>query len=526
MATPRLSTLKSDIQRRTLEVAALKLQAEAAALTRFNSATMSAGDTYRPLPRRRGFETLIDTARKEGSRKLGGSGNAHLTPREHQRLLAAGRDACRNNPLAAGLKRCKAQLTVGNGLRFKSLSADPEFRAWIEAEVDDRFEHADVSGRYGQLDMDLWQAGEPIDAGACYINLIGGDDPDTGRVQLLEAEEIAPGTAEQQARSPYGVERDSVGRLMRLYSRPFPVGRPGEPLLLPAGYAQEVDGGSVLVCEHLPRKSYTVGVPAIGPSIGVMDDAWDFLKAVLAAAELGAKLPLISRTGSPAAMKSQMPGFVEQDSRTGVDPAEAKAVDLPDGASVLHLMSDDKIEAVMSGHPQTQVPEFVRMMSQLFGAPLGVPIELVLMAFLGISYSGARALIYMAYENAEPERRRIKRNKSRMFTWWLPAIVDKRRAEGKKVPDDFALHTFRNPTRLSLDPLKEAQANKINVDENFTTKARVQEDNDHDPDACDEQRSREKKRDKALGITPVAAPGAVPADKGENADQPVGSAAR
>ena len=549
-AAPKLADLRAARDAAALEVQTLELRAKKDAFTRYNAAMSAASVGYRPGPRSRGYEVLADTGAGKGSRKLGGGGDNHLSPAELLRLRAENRDACRNNPIAAGVKACAGWLAVGTGLRFKSLSRDRVYNRWIEYAADERFERADVSGRYNQQELDFWLATEDIDAGDAFLNFLGGTDPDAGKVQMLEAEEVAPGTSDVAKRAPYGVERDYAGRLVQIFTRPFLVGMPGGKMEPPPGQVTQADGAHVFVIENRPRKSVTRGVPAIAPSVGVMWTAWSMIKAVVAAAELGAKLPIFTESDSPAATKTEFPGQYETDQRTGAEPTESKTFELPDGISMTHFSKGGKIVPVVNAHPQQQIPDFVRMIARMIGSPIGVPVELVLCELMGLSYFGGRVMLKMAYDRQAGRRKRVKQAKSWMFERWLPSLIAEyergvytaddvefslgmlsNEMIGKRrvAPADAGRHQFRDPPRVVLDPLKERQADVIGVNNNFCTKESVQEDGGFDPDACDERRALEVERDAELGITPALAPGAMPGGgNGSERDEevPVGSAAR
>lgn len=519
MARNTVANLKAQTVAAELRVRKTRAQMEGKILRAYAKGAIE----YRPPARRSGYSAATDTPRAMGSRKIGGAGDAHLTPQQLKQLRAECRDNDRNNPIFKSVANRVADLTVGSGLRFKATARNAaKWNAWLEDRVERFFESGEVSGRFGSLQFQRWLAREPGPAGCAMVSLLGADaGEDEGKFQLIEAESI-DGGPEYGRVAPYGVLRDGVGRLETVFTRTWPVGQ-----LLSGSRAslrtERLDGDYVLVNENLTRVSMTLGEPALACCIEVINELFAFLQTVLTAGQMAAKIAVVTRTKSPAAMRGVMPGVTQRDTRAGVDPSNVKAVEMDDGVSVLNIQSDEDVKTVSSTHPQVQLPDYMRAMIRMAGAPCGVPLELLLMDWTGVSYSGGRVSLYFAYECAAENRDRVRRVLRKMVEWRLPAFLREFRAEfpGEPVPADWRRFRFNDPARVSLDPLKEAQANKINVDENFDTQENVQESLDNDADSVLERREFEVKEQTRRGILPAKAPGATV--QGRDPAEPVGA---
>lgn len=480
----------------------------ARAETRYLRAALTGSTRYRATQRTGGYKAVADTVRKEGSRKVGGGADGHLTPRRLAALRNECRDNERNNPIFKSVGNRIADLTVGRGLPFRATTKDKEWNRWIEARVEAYLESCDVSGRFGNLQFQRWLAKEPALVGDCMVSMLGDDaGDDAGQVQLIEAEEVDGGAAFGRT-APYGVLRDGVGRLTTVYLRSFPVGAVAGSTT--PVRTEAIDGAFVLVNEILARKSQTRGEPGLAVAIEVINELFSYLQTVLTAGELAAKIALLTKTKSPAAMKSTMPGFTQRDTRPDVDPNQVKSVDMEEGVSILNVESDDTVQTVSSTHPQVQLPDYMRAMIRMAGAPMGIPLELLLMDWTGVSYSGGRVSLYFAYECAADNRDRVKRILRKIVEWKMAAFRIEYAAEmGRSAPGDWRRFRFSDPVPVSLDPLKEAMADKIMVDNNMITLTDAVEKRGGEYDAVMEQRDVEVKEQAERGITPPLPPGTV-----------------
>lgn len=142
-----------------------------------------------------------------------------------------------------------------------------------------------------------------------------------------------------------------------------------------------------------------------------------------------------------------------------------------DGATVTHLLPGESVESPDASHPNSNYPDFARFVLQKVAGSLGVSYPQLSQDWAGINYSSARALLNELWRSFLQDRRFFCQHfLTPIWAAWLEVEV----ANGDvKVPGGPA-NFYRNktaicmvewigPGRGSVDPLKEANANNLDI---------------------------------------------------------------
>lgn len=505
------------------EAAELRLKAATAAaqLRLVRNATpggSASASLYRAPVRQSGYAVATDTRRAGAKRFAGGGADRHLTPAALAAMRNTCRDMERNNVVAATLLARIGDMVVPDVMRLQGRSEDDGWNTFLEERWAAWIETAVVNGRMGALDLMRWIVRQPAAAGDAAIVKYGDEaGPElAGRIHLVEAEAIDAAGTSLAAEMPYGVKRTEYGALVSICVRQFK--KDGS-----IGPGQVVDAGHVVMVENVSRVSQTRGEPEIHSSIELICDLFDLYQTHLDAARLGATLPLVSSTESPAGFGKQLVGETRLSgygaNGTTLEPGEAKHIEMGTGVNMVNLGKGETIQGVKNEYPSTSMVEFGAAMQGMAGAVCGIPVNILMLNLAEMSYSGGRMALYTALACCKPKRKRLVRTLRELLEWKVISWAFEYArggggvgADGKKrtggLPADWRSYAFVEPGVPSLDPVKDAQAAILRVNNNLTTKRQECEQLDGDFDLIVVQRGLEVAAEAEHGVTPPLAPGA------------------
>lgn len=142
-----------------------------------------------------------------------------------------------------------------------------------------------------------------------------------------------------------------------------------------------------------------------------------------------------------------------------------------DAANTYHLLPDEDVVVPNAQHPNSNYPEFARFVLQKMAASIGISYPQLSQDWAGINYSSARALLNELWRSFLEDRHFFTQQFcTPIYAAWLEVEV----ANGDvKIPGGPA-NFYRNktaitmaewigPGRGSVDPLKEANANNLDI---------------------------------------------------------------
>lgn len=439
----------------------------------------------------------------------------HLSPRSHGMSADGDNAADRADVVEVSrrlvkysqeLRMCVHALVlgvVGRGITPVATHADAasplsDFRSWcIEGTG------ADAVGLATLLQMERFTVFELAVAG----DLLWIKHEKTGRLHFVEAERIggdkmrgrshAVGCAEGVPLDhavTEGVETDANGRVVAFH---YVVG-------YHEGGAMKQTTERVLAehCFFLALRdspNQLRGRPLLACAHDDMDNADSYLTSVVVMAKIQAMLGVSYETETPqqgakAIAGAQQAGRSGASASSGPSGSVASRGDLEgeDDALVIVHRPGAKISALSSTQPAATLEMFLTVVVKRFCGVMGIPIERVKRDFSGANFSVARLAEALSKETFDVFREPIVSGfLAPLYEWWLHT---ERAAERRPLPDalietrglgadpELAV-AWKPPPPIIVDPIKQANADRIRLEDGTVTYAEVCEQYDTTPEA-------------------------------------------
>lgn len=269
------------------------------------------------------------------------------------------------------------------------------------------------------------------------------------------------------------------------------------------------------VMADVERPAQRRGVPMLAPVIESLKQLSRYSDAELMAAVISGMFTVFVTSDSP-----QTPlGGMFDPAKQGVNK-EPNDYELGNGA-IVALEQGEKIETANPGRPNTAFDGFVTAMCRQIGTALEIPYELLMKSFTA-SYSASRAALLEAWKMFRMRREWIIGSFCQpVYEEWLTEAVLKGRIKAAGFFDDPAIRAawcgaeWFGDCQGQLDPLKEANAAKVRVEEGFSTREReAAELTGMKFETIHAARMREEKLRKEAGLTANAPTAPVAPEKG------------
>lgn len=481
-----------------------------------------------------------------------GSADADLLD-ELDTIQARSRDLARNEALTSGAYQTYRDNIVGHVLR---LSAQPDYRLLGQDK-----DWADEWGNGVEAWFRTWADTPECDA-ARTLNLLGlthqaltgalmnGDAvaiaqwlprPDSlwsTRLQVIEADRLAtPPSLASQEHIRGGVEIDDYSAPLAYHIRKT---HPGErnpgldeyariPAFTPWGRRR------VIHLYDKERSGQNRGKPIVAAVMKDLRMSGNYAQAELKAAVVNALVAAFIESNLPPESIGTL--FGSQDNRLPANPLaywqetfESANAPKLEGGAVIPLPLGSKLASHNPGRPATAFGVFMDSVIRRIAAGLNLPYELLLKDFSKTNYSSARAALLEAWRFFYGRRRWLSDQ-------WLGPIYELFFEEALAVNRVIAPGFYANKYaylkcrwvfagRGWVDPVKEANAAKIRMDNGLSTLEMECAEQGLDWEEALEQRAREQARKEALGLNdpePTAAPPADPVDTEEDDAQDNGA---
>lgn len=452
-----------------------------------------------------------------GWRGDGGSADADTLP-DLPDLRSRSRDLVRNAPIATAALNNSRLNIVGSGLRLNAeidrdiLGLDEDqANAWeraAEREWDLIRPTLDWTGVQREPEMQGLAIRSILESGdllAIRRYALDPGDVYGTKVQFVEADRIGnPGRKADTKTEIAGVQIDERGRHIayHVYDR-----HPGDrvsvtldgkwiPARMPDGTPQ-----TLFLYDRL-RPGQTRGVPWLAPIIDALKQLDDYADAEVRAAVVSSMYTVFI-TAPAHVDEDGQPLYSDRDENSSRADNE---IGLSPGA-IHELLPGESISTADPKRPNDKFEPFVLAFLKQIGAALGVPFE-VLIAHFSASYSASRAALEMAWQFYRDRRNWLAARLCQpVYEWMLDEAVLRGRLQA---PGYFADPRIRaawrraqwiGPSRISLDPFKEARADEILIDMGAKTIDQVcQETTGGTFESKADQRARETTRRRADGV--------------------------
>lgn len=457
---------------------------------------------------------------------VGTNGSADAdTLRDLPVLRERSRDLNRNDAHAAGITDTVTLNTVGSGIRPQShpdakalgltdeqtkefqRQAERVWRKWCST--------ADASGRqnfYGLQELAMRQILENGEVFALMPSVPADHRPYHLAIQLIEADRVdTPSGQRSDANIRAGIELGEFGEPQAYYIRKT---HPGDirlswrdrgsysPKFTRYPARNELGRLNVIHLYHQLRPGQTRGVPFFAPVMNYFKDMADYLEAELVAARVAACF---------AAIIEQTNAYDAGIGRADSTNDRGQRLETLEPGMVERLKPGEKITQVNPMRPGVTFDPFVERVLRAISAGLNLPYEVVAKDFSRTNYSSARAAILEA-------RRFFRFWQSKVSEYFCQPIWDMLLEEAYLVGDlpassfydnrsDWTRANWISPGWGWVDPTKEVEASRSSIEGNLSTLADEAAVQGKDWEETLEQRAREEKKIKELGLESKPLPG-------------------
>jgi lambda family phage portal protein len=464
-----------------------------------------------------------------------GSADSDLLP-ELGTLRSRTRDLERNHGIAAGAVQTQVDHILGVGARlsckpiYRSLGwakeqseewsrdVEAKWRGWAETPACDVSAQQTFRGLSTQMLRGVLLNGEAL---ALAMWMPGRVDTEFATcLQLIEADRLSTPLAQLDTDTLRGgIEYDGYGKPIAYHIRRA---HPGEAFAFAGAekaYAWErVEAATywgrarVIHVHAKERTGQSRGKPMLSAVIGQFKMLDHFQRTTLQAAVVNAMVAAFVETPlPPEAMAEAFGTDLDDDKIRAYMTAQREMMAPLKGAAVLSLPPGSKLSPFIPGQPTDTFAPFVEAVVRHIGVGLNMPYELILKDFSKTNYSSARASLLEAYRFFAGRRAWLVDTWLRpVYRLWLEEAVNSQavpiQADGfYRQRFAYEGHRWIWPGRGWVDPVKEAEAAVIRMDNKLSTLEDECAEQGKDWEEVLEQRATELARIRALGL-PEAEP--------------------
>ncbi|HOR28491.1 MAG TPA: phage portal protein [Candidatus Sumerlaeota bacterium] len=284
------------------------------------------------------------------------------------------------------------------GFTIQAKTSDDYINDKIEQELWPKFaESPEITGEFDYRDCQEITLRERGVAGdTLWVELGPQAGEAAGKLQHIEAERIASGRrkADNGDRVEQGVQLDRSGRRV-------------------AYYIADVDDVGVIHvndakpypafdCHYVPgrvkRSSETRRMPVLNSSISIAHRIDDILTSEAVAWQVLSRLvATLKREGNAVGKQAVRKGINARAKTDGDTQSAAQLVSDLGMAILFQAGPKDDLSVVAQNRPSQQFKDSLMLFVRLFGVPLGMPLEILLLDWQGANYSNARAILLQAF---------------------------------------------------------------------------------------------------------------------------------
>lgn len=409
-------------------------------------------------------------------------------------LRERSRDLFMGTPLAVGALKTIRTNVIGRGLRlnasidyeFLGMTADEadawevgverEFRMWAEST------HCDAARKcsFGQLQgLALLSA---LANGDCFVALPVIRRPGSVydlRVSLLEGDRVCNPFPMPPGRDILGgIEMGEHGEHVAAWvaqRHPLAVvargaARPNEWRRVPFYGARTGRPNLLHIAQDWERPGQRRATPLLAPVIETLKQLGRYTDAELMGAVVSSMFTVFVKSNTPSSPLSPVIPMGEQ-----VGQGDPGSYELGSGA-IVGLGDNEDVTIANPGRANTAFDSYVMAFCRQVGAAIELPYELLIKHFTA-SYSASRAALLEAWKMFHMRREWMVRTFCQpIYEEWLSEAVAKGRVQAPGFFEDPAVRAawcgadWYGPAQGQLNPLNEANAARVRVEEGFSTR--------------------------------------------------------
>lgn len=406
--------------------------------------------------------------------------------KNRKKLVERSRDLYMGAPIATGVLKTIVTNTLGTGLKLKStldsqiLNISEKEADELENKIEKEFElWADNKIDQAQL-LNFYQIQELVFLtlllnGECFIKLNYIEsfrNPYRLKLQIIEPDRVGTPRDKQQDKSIIdGVKLNSYGAIEGYYIyKEHPLDTFGN---IASEYIPVNDGDSrnIIHLIVVERPEQLRGIPILSPVIEALKQLDRYTDAELAAAVISGMYAIFIESD-----KANLQGadIGQQDLS---DDEEDMNIELKPGI-VVGLKPGERANTANPGRPNAQFDPFVTAILRQIGTALEVPYELLIKQFSS-NYSASRAALLEAWKMFRKRKEWFAKNFTQIIyeewireSYLLGRISLKSFGQDPLIDKAWGQAQWNGPSQGQIDPLKEAKASIIKIQEGLSTRTR------------------------------------------------------
>jgi lambda family phage portal protein len=413
--------------------------------------------------------------RRTGLAPQGGSADYHYrNEADYYRDIEKARDMDRNDCIVGQTVDRSVDNIVQDGFTLDPQTGDSVldnelYARWTEWASDP--ELCDIAGEYTWHDYERHACRSMQLDGDCVILGL-----DTGHLQFIEAHSVQ--TSTKQADTFLGVTRDEYGKRTKYWIMRDPL----EPMsqketALPVD-VRNMDGQRVLMHVYSPKRmSQTRGVTAFAPIFSLAGMFEDIQFAKLVQQQVVSCFAVFREQAAFSSAAGQLPSTAPGygSPQTEVSPAGTRYIEnIAPGMEIVGAPGE-KLQGFSPNVPNAEFFTHVKLMLQLIGVNLGLPLCLVLMDGSETNFSGWRGAVDEARKGFRAAQRNLL---TRLHTpvyrlkvsQWIAEDAALREASAQR---DLYRHKWNCPRWAYIDPVGDAQGDQLRLQNNLTSPRRL-----------------------------------------------------
>lgn len=408
--------------------------------------------------------------------------------KNRKKLVERSRDLYMGAPIATGVLKTIVTNAIGTGLKLKStldtqiLNISEKEADELENKIEKEFElWADNKIDQAQL-LNFYQIQELVFLtlllnGECFIKLNYVEsfrNPYRLKLQIIEPDRVeTPKDKEQDKTVVEGVKLNSYGAIEGYYiCKEHPLDSFGN---VTTEYVPVNDGNSrnIIHLIAVERPEQLRGIPLLSPVIEALKQLDRYTEAELAAAVISGMYAIFIESD-----KASLQGAdIGQQDFSEDEDEEDMNIELKPGI-VVGLKPGERANTANPGRPNAQFDPFVTSILRQIGTALEVPYELLIKQFSS-NYSASRAALLEAWKMFRKRKEWFAKNFTQIiYEEWIREAYLLGRIDLKKFGEDPLLDKawcqaqWNGPSQGQIDPLKEAKASILKIQEGLSTRTR------------------------------------------------------
>lgn len=453
-------------------------------------ATISPRWAYKRQAWRSGMDALYDGASRD---RLNMNWNPTATHDENrmranrEMMRARARDLERNSDIAQAVITAFERNVVGSGMVLQTKIPGQEK---LNAEIEElwkefcKAENCDITGTQSMEEIEeMLVRRYVVDGGILIVKVNVPDSDFPFKIQVREVDELDPlATPSGSNRIIDGVEIDQYNRPVAYHFKKYKnnISIPGESV--------RIDAKNVIFWwrKTAPRQARETSM--LATAMTRIKDANQFVEAVSIKERVLACLSVFIKKGTPSGSVGRMVNTPnKQHSYDGITLSPGMIGELNPG---------DEVQTVIPSGQASDTKEFITTLIRLIASGLGLSYETVSRDLSNVNYSSARQGMLEDRKTFKKMQRSLIRNVlTPIYLEFLDAMFLKGKITARDYLENknkYAAHVWIPPGYTWIDPLKEVNANKVALESNQDTLARICAERGEDWRDVIEQRMIEK----------------------------------